>query len=138
MAGIIQIEPEICKLKVTSLGQRAGTEIETASLNQAIRRQLKILEKGEEKGRRRVEDFNLVVNGVGLVLETTLIGSLRISLAIGAVNILDIWVDVFGGSRDISATISCEEIMLAELRVEFLNGLEATCCSLPMNITTMR
>ena len=72
------------------------------------------------------------------MLETTLIGSLRISLAIGAVNILDVWVDVFGGSRDISAIISCEEIMLAELKVKFSQGLEATCCSLPMNITTMR
>ena len=115
-----------------------GTDDETASLVEAIGKQLKLLEKQEEEGRRRVQDFDLVVNEVGLVLETTLRASLRISLAIEALNILNMWVDVFGGSRDVSAIISCEGTTLAELKVEFLNDLEAMCCSLPTNLTTIR
>ena len=119
MVAIIHTDPEGCVLEVTSLGQRAGTNSETASLVEAIRKQLELLKEQKEHGRERVRDFDLVVNEVSLVLETTLELSTRISLAIEALNILNMWVDIFG-SRDVSAIISCAGTTLAELRVEFL------------------
>ena len=125
MVAVIETDFKGCVLKVTSLGKRTGTDSDTASLEEAIRRQLELLEEDKKEGRRLVFDFNLVVNEVDLVLETTLKFSLRLLLAIAALNMLRIWVDAFG-SRDISAIISCKEITLAELKVKFLEGLEAT------------
>lgn len=119
MVAVIHTDPEGCHLEVTSLGQRAGTDSETASLVEAIGKQLEFLKEEKEGGRQRVQDFDLVVNEVSLVLETTLRASLRISLAIEALNILNMWVGLFG-SRDVSAIISCVRTTLAELRVDFL------------------
>lgn len=137
LAGL-HTEPEHCILNVTSLGKRAGRDIETASLRSAIARQSKILEDQRAIGIRRVEDFNLVVGNVGLVLETTLIGSCDLFLAIEALNVMNLWVDIFG-SRDVSTIISCQGSTLAEIRIVFFKkGLEATCCLLPMNLTMIR
>ena len=136
--ALLPTEPDGCYLQVTSLGKRAGSDSETVSLGVAIRNKLNFLEEQYDSGSRRIEDFNLVVGDVGLVLETTLKDSCRLSLAIEALKVLHTWVDVFG-SRDVSTAISCHGITLAGLRIEFLKkGLEATCCLLPINLTTIR
>ncbi len=94
-----------------------------------------MLQEQKEKGSQRAEDFNLIVVNVGLVLDTILSSSLYIQLAIEALEIMHMWVDIFG-SRDVSAIISCEGTTLAELRVEFLKkGFEAASC---LNLTTSR
>ena len=135
MVAELHTQSEGCLLEVTSLGQRAGTSSETTSLIEAIGKQLEVLEEEKEKGIRRAEDSNLVVGNVGLVLETTLRKSCHIFLAIEALNVMRMWVLVFG-SRDVSAIISSEGSTLAQLEVEFLKqGLEPTCCLLPTNLT---
>ena len=112
-----------------------GSYSESLSLEMAIVRQLAILEDEKEIGVRIVEDFDLFDRNVGIVLETTLKFSCHLFLAIEALNVMRKWVIAFG-SRDVSAIISCQGLTLAELRVEFSNnGLEATCCLLPTNLT---
>ena len=112
-----------------------GSYSESISLELAIVRQLVILEDEKEIGIRIVEDFRSFASNVGIVLETTLKFSCHLFLAIEALNVMRKWVDAFG-SRDVSAIISCQGSTLAELWVEFSkNGLEATCCLLPTNLT---
>lgn len=138
LRAVISTEPYGCILSATCLGQRAGTDNETLSVEQAIREQVEFLEKRQRQGAGRAKDFDLVVADVGLVLETTLESSLVLPLAIRALEILHLWVDAYG-SRDISAIIVCEKERLAEIRIEFLrNGLETTGCLLPLNLTSGR
>ena len=138
MIAAIHTKPEGCILSVTCLGHRAGTDSETASVVKAIREQGELLKEQKAQGLRRAKDFNLVVADVGLVLETTLEQSLYISLVIESLEIMQLWVDVFG-SRDVSAIIRCQRTTLGELKIEFLKqGLEATSCLLPLNLTMIK
>ena len=136
--AVIRTDPYQCLLSVTCLGERAGTDKETASAKVAIWKQGEILEEQEKQGLRRAKDFKLVVADIGLALETTLRQSLDISLAIESMDVLYMWVQLYG-SRDISAIISCEGTWLAKLEIVFLNkGLETTGCLLPLNLTSSR
>ena len=134
----IHTDPDGCFLSVICLGHRAGTDTETASVVQAIRQQGELLKEQQSHGVERATDFDRLVGNVFLVLDTTLIDSLYISLAIESLEILHLWVDAYG-SRDISAIISCEGTTVAELRLGFLNqGLETMGCLFPLNLTSSR
>ena len=138
LKAVIHTDPKGCILSATCLGQRAGSDSETASVIEAIRKQEEILKDQATKGSKRARDFYLVVAEVGLVLETALKNSLYISLAIESLAIMYLWVDAYG-TRDISAIISCQGTTLAELRIVFLEkGLESSGCLLPVNLTRSR
>ena len=133
MKAVIHTDPDGCVLSVICLGHRAGTDTETAHVVQAIRQQGHLLEEQQSHGIERATDFDMLVADVNLVLNTTSKDSLYISLAIESLEILHLWVDVFG-SRDISAIISCERTTVAKLRIEFMSqGPDTTGCLLPLN-----
>ena len=134
--AVIQTDPYQCLLRVTCLGERAGTAKETAAAKVAIYKLGELLEDQEEQGVRRAGASKRVVADVGLALETTLRESLDISLAIESMDVLYVWMNLYG-SRDISAIISLEGTILARIWIVFLNkGLETTGCLLPLNLTS--
>ena len=136
--AVIQTDPYQCLLRVTCLGERAGTAKETAFAKVAIYKLGELLEDQEEQGVRKASDSKQVVADIGLALETTLRQSLDISLAIESMDVLYVWMDLYG-SRDISAIISCEGTILAKLWIVFLKKeLETTGCLLPLNPTSSR
>ena len=136
LRAVIHTDPDGCVLSVICLGNRAGTDTETAHVVQAIRQQGHLLEEQQSHGIERATDFNMLVTDVILVLDTTLKDSLYISLAIESLEILHLWVEVYG-SRDISAIISCEGTTVAKLKIRFINqGPDTTACLLPLNQTS--
>ena len=138
LKAVIHTDPEGCVLSVICLGNRAGTDTETAHVLQAIRQQGHLLEEQQSHGIERATDFDMLVTDVILALDTRLKNSLYISLAIESLEILHLWVKVYG-SRDISTIISCEGGAVALLEIKFMNqGPDTTGCLLPLNQTSSR